>query len=80
MLQRIGLSATQRPLEVVAGYLGGNLVERTVDPTTAPATVRPDPVERPVRIVDAGVRKELDLQVVVPVEDMGTPSGPAAAT
>ncbi|HPG14011.1 MAG TPA: DEAD/DEAH box helicase, partial [Microthrixaceae bacterium] len=83
VLQRIGLSATQRPLEVVAGYLGGNLVERTADPTTAPttapATVRPDPVERPVRIVDAGVRKELDLQVVVPVEDMGAPAGPVPA-
>jgi ATP-dependent Lhr-like helicase len=26
---------------------------------------------RPVTIVDAGVRKELELSVVVPVEDMG---------
>lgn len=73
--QRIGLSATQRPLEVVAGYLGGNTV--TVDGISP----------RPVEIVDAGVRKELDLQVVVPVEDLGQlgevvegpASGPAAA-
>ncbi len=47
--QRIGLSATQRPLEEVAKYLGG---------------------DRPVRIADAGASKELDLQVIVPVDDM----------
>ncbi len=57
--QRIGLSATQRPLEEVAHFLGGNSVE-------GPA-VRP----RPVSIVDAGSRKELDVEVVVPIEDMG---------
>jgi len=57
VVQRIGLSATQRPLEVVAAFLAGN----------NPATATP----RPVRIVDAGVRKELDLQVIVPVDDMG---------
>ncbi len=32
-LQRIGLSATQRPLEEVAGYLGGVEVARTNEPT-----------------------------------------------
>jgi len=50
--QRIGLSATQRPLEEVAKYLGG---------------------DRPVTIVDAGSRKDLDLQIIVPVEDMARP-------
>ncbi len=54
--QRIGLSATQRPLEEVARFLGG---------FEAPG--RP----RPVTIVDAGVRKPLEVEVVVPVEDMG---------
>ena len=49
--QRIGLSATQRPLEEVARYLGGR--------------------DRSVTIVDTGVRKQLDLEVIVPVEDMG---------
>ncbi|MHB1137669.1 MAG: DEAD/DEAH box helicase, partial [Microthrixaceae bacterium] len=58
-VQRIGLSATQRPLEVVAGFLGG------ADTSAAAA------VPRPVRIIDAGMRKELDVQVIVPVEDMG---------
>jgi ATP-dependent helicase Lhr and Lhr-like helicase len=70
-LQRIGLSATQRPLEVTARFLGG----------AGPG--------REVEIVDAGTRKPLDLQVVVPVEDMSRlgepipldeqPGGPATA-
>ena len=53
--QRIGLSATQRPLELIARFLGG---------------VGPD---RAVTVVDAGARKPLDLQVVVPIEDMTRP-------
>ena len=69
--QRIGLSATQRPLEEIARFLGG---QHASGP-------------RPVTIVDAGVRKPLDVEVVVPVEDMGAlgevidepVSGPAAA-
>ncbi len=54
--QRIGLSATQRPLEEVAHFLGGHA---------------DDGSQRPVVIVDAGVRKPLEIDVVVPVEDMG---------
>jgi ATP-dependent Lhr-like helicase len=50
-LQRIGLSATQRPLAEIGRYLAG--------------------AERSVAIVDAGQRKRLELEVVVPVEDMG---------
>jgi ATP-dependent Lhr-like helicase len=57
---RIGLSATQRPLEEVARYLGGS--ELNADGTLAP---------RPVTIVDAGLRKDLDLCVVSPVADFG---------
>ncbi len=60
--QRIGLSATQRPLSAVAAYLGGRQDGEGTDGAGTP---------RPVTIVDAGVRKELDLSVVVPVEDMG---------
>ncbi|HSP71032.1 MAG TPA: DEAD/DEAH box helicase [Gaiellaceae bacterium] len=48
-LQRIALSATQRPMEEIGRFVSGG---------------------RPIRLVDAGHRKELDLQVVVPVEDM----------
>ncbi len=53
--QRIGLSATQRPLSEIARFLGG---------FEAPDRLRP------VTVVDAGIRKELALEVVVPVEDM----------
>ncbi len=48
-VQRVGLSATQRPIEEIGRFVSG---------------------ARPIRIVDAGTRKELDLRVVVPVEDM----------
>src|SRR3954463_13066818 len=48
-IQRIGLSATQRPIEEIGRFVSGG---------------------RPIEIVDAGTRKELDLEVVVPVEDM----------
>ena len=58
--QRIALSATQRPLDEIARFLGGN----TVEPD---GTIRP----RPVTVVDAGARKELQIEVVVPIEDMG---------
>jgi ATP-dependent Lhr-like helicase len=60
--QRIGLSATQRPLEEVARYLGGGEAGRSWRP-------------RPVEIVDAGARKALELTVEVPVEDMSHPGG-----
>ena len=53
--QRIGLSATQRPLAEVARFLGG---------WSAPATLRD------VAIVDAGISKPLEIDVVIPVEDM----------
>ena len=56
---RIGLSATQRPLEEVARYLGGR---RKLEGRGALARFEP----RPVRIVDAGRRKDLDLQVSQP--------------
>lgn len=49
-LQRIGLSATQRPLEEIGRFLAGT--------------------GREIELVDAGRRKELDLEVVVPLEDM----------
>jgi len=48
--QRVGLSATQRPLEEIGRFVAGT--------------------GREIALVDAGVRKELDLEVVVPVEDL----------
>jgi len=68
-LQRIGLSATQRPLEEVARFLGGSA-------GGAP---------RPVTIIDASAPKHIDLRIEVPVDDMARldefeaiPSGPAS--
>ena len=59
-LQRIGLSATQRPLDEVARLLGGG------EPGASVKKWKP----RPVTIVDAGSRKELEIRVEVPVEDL----------
>ncbi len=56
---RIGLSATQRPLDEVARYLGG--IRRSAP---GPGEGRAEP--RPVTIVDAGWRRNLDLEVVWP--------------
>lgn len=53
--QRIGLSATQRPLETIARFLGGH--EDGGDP-------------RPVTIVDAGRSPSLDVRIEVPVDDL----------
>jgi ATP-dependent helicase Lhr and Lhr-like helicase len=68
-LQRIGLSATQRPLHEVAHFLGGSAGGQF----------------RPVTIVDASEPKRFDLRVEVPIDDMSRldeldplPSGPAA--
>ena len=57
-VQRIGLSATQRPLERIGKFLVGP--------------------KRKVRIVDAGIAKELDLKIHVPVEDMTEPGADPA--
>ncbi|MXZ96428.1 MAG: DEAD/DEAH box helicase [Acidimicrobiaceae bacterium] len=59
--QRIALSATQRPLDEIARFLGG----LDADPDGSP-------VPRPVTVVDSGARKELDVEVVVPVADMAS--------
>jgi ATP-dependent Lhr-like helicase len=69
-LQRVGLSATQRPLDEIARFLGG------LD----------GGVPRQVRVLDAGRKKTLELRVEVPVEDMARlgepadiPTGPVTA-
>ncbi|MDJ0790974.1 MAG: DEAD/DEAH box helicase [Acidimicrobiia bacterium] len=60
-VQRIGLSATQRPLDLIAEFLGGgNATEEAWE-------------ARPVQIVDAPREKELDIEIVVPVRDMTRP-------
>src|ERR1700722_19320476 len=80
-LQRIGLSATQRPLEEVARYLGGVDTGHTKESTSIAAADgsatlpeqecdTPAVVYRPVTIIDASEPKRLDLRVEIPVEDM----------
>jgi ATP-dependent helicase Lhr and Lhr-like helicase len=51
-VQRIGLSATQRPLEEIGRFVSGG---------------------RQIELVDAGRAKELDLEIVVPLDDMTVP-------
>ncbi len=63
--QRIGLSATQRPLETIAQFLGGGNVDDN-DVWTP----------RPVTIIDVPSERELDLELVVPVENMNEPAQP----
>lgn len=55
--QRIGLSATQRPLELIARFLGGQ------------SWSRKELSEREVTIVNAGRKKQMDLAVLCPVAD-----------
>src|SRR5499427_1584505 len=115
--QRIGLSATQRPLDEVARFLGGaqqlSVSRRTSHVASRQSSIRnqsatrnpqsalhphlDEEIEhefstprgavryRPVTIVDAGQKKQLKLQIEVPVEDMAKlttaddiPSGPAS--
>jgi len=57
--QRIGLSATQRPMEEIGKFVSGS---------------------RPIELVDAGRSKELDVEVVVPLEDMREPGVNAEIT
>src|SRR4051794_26414669 len=52
-VQRIGLSATQRPLDEVGRFLAGP--------------------SRDCTVIDTGVRKELDVRIEVPVDDMREP-------
>jgi ATP-dependent helicase Lhr and Lhr-like helicase len=56
---RIGLSATQKPLERIAAFLGG----QTKNPKTNRFT------QRSVEIVNCGQRKKLDLGVISPTPD-----------
>ena len=51
---RIGLSATQAPIETIANFLGGYEQRKP----------------RPVNIVDIKERKKLDLRVLSPVDDL----------
>ena len=63
--QRIGLSATQRPIETVAQFLVGNRQSQQV-----PLTPHSLPLTAPCTIIDVGHRRELDLAVEVPKDEL----------
>ena len=63
--QRIGLSATQRPLDEIARFLGGQTAAGA-----APGHRSSTP----------GSRKELDIEVIVPVDDMTEPGAHSQAS
>ncbi|GGG95500.1 DEAD/DEAH box helicase [Silvibacterium dinghuense] len=76
-VQRIGLSATQRPLEEVAHFLAGvepspkaNIEDAGLAVSSIVSDDEPAQRFRPVTIVDASEPKHLELRVEVPVEDM----------
>ena len=62
--QRIGLSATQRPLDEVARFLGG--CERPENS---------EPVFRQVTVVDCGLTKQMEIRIQSPVPDLANVSG-----
>ena len=107
--QRIGLSATQHPLDEIARFLGGAMTQtrgrgdaatrrrKAKSPSRPPFSASPrqaihnefevtkEVKYRPVTIVDTGEKKQLELRVEVPVEEMARlaepveiPSGPAS--
>ncbi|MBA2707229.1 MAG: DEAD/DEAH box helicase [Gemmatimonadaceae bacterium] len=62
--QRIGLSATQRPLEEVARFLGG-----------CEQSENGSPRFRNVTIVDCGLTKKMEISIESPVPDLGNVGG-----
>ena len=60
---RIGLSATQRPLEAIAQFLvGGGHVAESREAVWAP---------NPCHVVDVGQRRELDMAIETPRDELG---------
>ena len=59
--QRIGLSATQRPIETIARFLVGN---------REPSACTPSSLTVPCTIIDVGHKREMDLAVEVPKDEL----------
>ena len=64
--QRIGLSATQRPLATIGEFMGGGSINPDTDVWTP----------RDVTIVDVPSDRALEVELIVPVEDMAAPAPP----
>ena len=68
--QRVGLSATMSPLREMARFLGGYHELKTFEGRTM--------IPRRVEVLDIGGRREMDLQVISPVEDFRDMPGDSA--
>ncbi|MBH0193041.1 MAG: DEAD/DEAH box helicase [Nitrospira sp.] len=72
--QRIGLSATQRPIELVAQFLVGNrhaaIANRQPSFVSGSALSTQSTALPPCTIIDVGHRRELDLAVEVPKDEL----------
>ncbi|HET7187060.1 MAG TPA: DEAD/DEAH box helicase, partial [Gemmatimonadaceae bacterium] len=89
--QRIGLSATQRPLEEIARFLGGSIPQRAEGGNADSADGADEepkkrrsaksvksafqPAFRPVQIVDCGLVKRMETSVISPVDDLANVGG-----
>ncbi len=77
--QRIGLSATQNPIELVADFLTGRHPEQSEGSRRSLASVidsqvfnnQPDTL-RPTAIIQVGRRRTLDLQIEIPSSELGS--------
>lgn len=73
-VQRIGLSATQRPIETVAEFLVGNRRSSIVNGHMFGETMSHQPSaisSVPCAIIDVGHRRDMDLAVEVPKDELG---------
>jgi len=61
--QRIGLSATQRPIETVAQFLVGDRTSQSFAPASTPTTSS-------CTIIDVGHRRQMDVAVEVPKDEL----------
>jgi ATP-dependent Lhr-like helicase len=75
--QRIGLSATQKPLDEIAKFLGGCHPERSEGSAvrTADSSLPLGMTYRPVTIVDCGLVKKTEIAVRAAVPDLGRVGG-----
>ena len=74
--QRIGLSATQKPLDEIAKFLGGCQLTTAAGEPAGQAGQRSARQEfRPVTIVDCGMVKQMETRVISPVDDLAHVDG-----
>jgi ATP-dependent helicase Lhr and Lhr-like helicase len=77
--QRVGLSATQKPLDEIAKFLAGyehtNPVQIAPGASTTRSSVVQGSAPRPCKIVDCGLVKQLELTIKSPVEDLAHVGG-----